>query len=309
MTQVADSQTDQESPAAVPRVGGGSETTEAAAKAHVRAVVEASGTSFYWAMRLLPQARREAMFAIYAFCREVDDIADGSDPPAQRRRALAAWRAEIERLYDGTPGVATTKALLPALRAYDLPKSEFLAMLDGMEMDVAMDAQAQLQPLDLEALLLYCRRVAGAVGVLSVHCFGDASPQAQELAVVEGEALQLTNILRDLAEDAERRRLYLPRELLAEAGLADLSPDALLDHPKLPDVCFALAAMAEARFARARSLLAHCDRRALRPAVLMLEVYDRVLARLKQEAWRQPRRRVSLPRAQKLWLVLRHGLL
>jgi phytoene synthase len=281
----------------------------AAAKAHVRAVVEASGTSFYWAMRLLPPARREAMFAVYAFCREVDDIADGEDPPAKRRQALTEWRAEIDRLYNGKPQRATAKALLPAVRTYNLPKAEFLAMLDGMEMDVAMDAQRELQPLTMEELLLYCRRVAGAVGVLSVHCFGAASPQAEELAVVEGEALQLTNILRDLAEDAERRRLYLPRELLADAGLIGLPPEALLDHPKLPAVCFALSDMAAARFVRARELLAACDRKALKPAAMMLEVYDRILTLLKQKAWRQPRQRVSLPRAQKLWLVLRYGLL
>lgn len=283
--------------------------SEGAARAHVRAVVEASGTSFYWAMRLLPPARREAMFAVYAFCREVDDIADGTNPPAARDRALTEWRAEIERLYRGAPTKATTRALLPAVHAFNLPKAEFLAMLDGMAMDVSMDAQAQLQPLTLAELLLYCRRVAGAVGVLSVHCFGAASPQAQELAVVEGEALQLTNILRDLAEDAERRRLYLPQELLEKAGLAGLSPDAVVDHPKLPQVCSTLAEMADARFTRARQLLADCDRKALKPATMMLEVYGRLLERLKREGWQQPRQRVSLPRLQKLWLLLRYGLL
>jgi squalene synthase HpnD len=297
MTDLAEPSKEQSAPSPSP--------ADSASRAHVRRIVEGSGSSFYWAMRLLPPERREAMFAIYAFCREVDDIADGVAPPDQRCRDLEAWREEIERLYRGAPTRPTTQALLAPLTDYDLPKAEFLAILDGM----AMDAREEMRAPPMEELLLYCRRVAGAVGVLSVHAFGAADARAQELAVAEGEALQLTNILRDLAEDAERERLYLPRELLQEAGLAALSPGELLDHPQLPQVCFALAELAEERFTRARALLAGCDRKALRPAAMMLEAYGRVLARLKQQGWRDPHERVTLPRLEKLWVVLRHGLL
>lgn len=147
----------------------------------------------------------------------------------------------------------------------------------------------------------------GAVGLLSIPVFGDASPQAQELAIAEGEALQLTNILRDLAEDAERGRLYLPAELLAKRGINGLSPPEVLAHPGLPLVCRELAAIARQRFTESRRLLSRCDRRRLRPAVLMLEVYSRILQRLEAGGWQRPGERVSLPKALKLWLVLRHG--
>jgi phytoene synthase len=297
MTDLAEPSKEQSAPSPSP--------VDTAARAHVRRTVEGSGSSFYWAMRLLPPERREAMFAIYAFCREVDDVADGEAPPDQRCRDLEAWREEIERLYCGAPTRLTTQALLAPLADYDLPKAEFLAILDGM----AMDAREEMRAPPMEELLLYCRRVAGAVGVLSVHAFGAADARARELAVAEGEALQLTNILRDLAEDAERERLYLPRELLEKAGIAALSPSELLDHPKLPQVCFELADLAEDRFTRARALLAQSDRKALRPAAMMLEAYGRLLARLKQQGWQNPRQRVSLPRLEKLWIVLRHGLL
>ena len=275
----------------------------AGAKRHVRRVVEASGSSFFTAMRILAKPRREAMFAIYAFCREVDDIADRDGPLEDKRRDLAAWREEIDRLYQGRPRRPTAIALLPAVEAFDLPRAEFLALLDGMEMDAR---EAMVGP-PMEELLLYCRRVAGAVGLLSIPVFGDASPRAQELAVAEGEALQLTNILRDLAEDAERGRLYLPAELLAEHGLEGLSPQEVLAHPGLPLVCRSLAEIARQRFAESRRLLNQCDRRRLRPAVLMLEVYSLILQRLEAAGWQRPGERVSLPKVLKLWLVLRYG--
>ena len=286
--------------------GPGAAASELAhAKDHARRVVEASGTSFFWGMRILPKPRREAMYAIYAFCREVDDIADRDGPIEQKRADLAAWRQEIETLYAGRPSLPTSLALLPAIEAFDLPKAEFLAVLDGMEMDAR---EAMVAPA-MDDLLLYCRRVAGAVGMLSIHAFGDTRPAARDLAVAEGEALQLTNILRDLAEDAERGRLYLPAELLDSHGMSGLAPSQVLKHPELPALCRSLAARAGARFSEARDLLAQCDRQRLRPATLMLEAYSAILARLVAADWRDPLQRVSLPKAQKLWLVLRYGLL
>src|SRR5690606_38011850 len=161
---------------------------------HVRAVATASGSSFLWGMRLLPRPRREAMYAIYAFCREVDDIADEGGSPAEKQRALAAWREEIERLYHSRPTRAITRALLRPVADYGLPKGECLAIIDGMEMDTQQDIRAPA----LVDLRLYCRRVAGAVGVLSVRVFGAGEPEARDLALAQGDALQLTNILRDL---------------------------------------------------------------------------------------------------------------
>jgi phytoene synthase len=275
-----------------------------AALAHVRAVATRSGSSFLWGMRLLPRARREAMYAIYAFCREVDDIADEGGSPAEKQRALAGWREEIERLYGGHPTRPITRALLRPIADYALPKAEFLAIVDGMEMDAQQDIRAP----SLADLRLYCRRVAGAVGVLSVHAFGAMEPEAHDLALAEGEALQLTNILRDLAEDGARGRLYLPRELLRRHGIESDDPQAVLRDPGLAAVCGDLAALAEERFAEAKRLMAHCRRGPMRPARIMLAVYWRLLHRLKRRGWGDLNAEVRLPKAEKLWLALRHGL-
>lgn len=276
-----------------------------AARAHVQQVVEDSATSFLWGMRILPAERRQAMFAVYAFCREVDDIADDEGPEEEKRAGLAEWRAEIERLYAGTPTWPTSLALLGPVERFDLPRQEFLALIDGME----MDAGESLRGPDWEELLLYCRRVAGAVGMLSIKCFGAQEREAEELAVVLGEALQLTNILRDIAEDAERGRLYLPRELLEKHGIESRDAQEVLRHPALAKVSAELAEVAHARFAQSRALIARCDRKHLKPAILMMEVYDRVLTRLEARGWDKPEQPVKVSKLAKLWIALRYGIL
>jgi presqualene diphosphate synthase len=271
----------------------------------IRARVAAAGSSFYWPMRLLPEARREAMYAIYAFCREVDDIADSDDPPALKRAALARWRREIDKIFAGRPGGGLPRVLAQAMAKYRLRQADFLAVIDGMEMDAVRDIRAP----SLAELDLYCDRVAGAVGRLSVRIFGTDAPAADRVAAALGRALQLTNILRDLAEDAARGRLYLPRELLAAQGIVDTEPSAVLRHPRLGQVCEALAELAEQGFAEAQGAMRNCPRRAMRPAAVMGAVYHALLRRLHRRGWSDPARVVKLPASQKLWLALRHGLL
>jgi phytoene synthase len=277
----------------------------AAASDHVQQVVRRSGSSFLWGIRILPRPRREAMFAIYAFCREVDDVADEPGEPDAKLAGLEDWRAEIARLYEGRPTRPTTRALAGPVAAYGLPRDEFLAVIDGMEMD-AREAMVAPGLADLE---LYCRRVAGAVGMLSIHVFGAEEPEAREIAVVLGEALQITNVLRDLAEDAARGRLYLPRELLDAHGIETRDPQAVLGHPGLASASAELAEMARARFARTRALIAACAPRPLKPCILMMQVYERVLARLEARGWHRPRVPVRVSKAEKLWIALRYGLL
>ena len=274
-------------------------------RAHVEAVVARSGSSFTAGMRVLPKPRREAMYAIYAFCREVDDIADEPDTPENKRAGLAAWREEIDRLYAGQPTYPTAKALLGPVHDFDLPREEFLALIDGME----MDADGSMLGPDWDEFILYCRRVAGAVGLLSIRAFGTTEDCAPEMAIVLGEALQMTNILRDIDDDAAEGRLYLPRNLLDQAGIAVTDARQVAADPALPQVCRALAKVARERFARSAELLARMDRRTVRPCHLMMEVYRRVLDRLEARGWDAPRAPVSVPKAEKLWIVLRHGLL
>jgi len=276
-----------------------------ALRARIRQRVEAAGTSFYWAMRLLPKDRRNGMYAVYAFCREVDDIADDTTPPEHKKAALADWRAEIDALYAGHPHQLVTRALRDPVMRYRLRREDFHAVIDGMEMDAAEDIRAP----DLATLDLYCSRVASAVGHLSVHIFGDSSEMAHAVADSLGRALQLTNILRDLGEDSQRGRLYLPREILDRHGIRGAVPSEVLRHPALPAVCRDLAAIGERHFADAARAMAGCSRRAMRPAAVMGAFYHATLDALMASGWRDPSQRVSLTKARKMGLVLRHGLL
>jgi squalene synthase HpnD len=282
----------------------GTTPDNAALRETIRRRVEAAGTSFYWAMRLLPRKRRDGMYAVYAFCREVDDIADDW-PEAERAAGLAAWRDEIAALYAGRPNRLIARALAEPVERFDLREGDFHDIIAGMEMDAAADIRAP----DLATLDLYCARVAGAVGHLSVHVFGDASRAAHRVADALGRALQLTNILRDLDEDARRGRLYLPREMLDRHGIAGADPAAALRHPALPAVCRDLAEIALAHFDAAEAAMTECSRRAMRPAATMSALYRAMLDRMLRDGWRDPAARISLSKSQKLWLVLRHGLI
>jgi phytoene synthase len=255
-------------------------------------------------MRMLPQERRDGMYAIYAFCREVDDIAD--DWPAEQRPAgLAAWHDEIEAVYAGRPRQMIGRALLAPVDRFGLRKGDFHDIVDGMEMDAVEDIRAP----GLAKLDAYCGRVAGAVGHLSVHVFGDPGEAAHRVADALGRALQLTNILRDLDEDAQRGRLYLPRELLDRHGIRGDDPAAVLRHPALPAVCRDVADIAIGHFDAAKTAMAECSRRAMRPAAVMGAFYRAMLEALLRDGWRDPTARVSLSKGRKLWLVLRHGLI
>ena len=289
-----------ESPAPTPPPS----TADEAARRHVRDVVAKARSSFYWPMLFLPKARREAMFAVYAFCREVDDIADEPAPMAQKRAQLADWRAEIGRLYAGEPTYPTARALSPAVVVYGLRQSDFLALIDGME----MDAEGPMIAPPLAELELYCSRVASAVGQLSVRAFGALEAEAETVAFELGQALQLTNILRDLGEDAARARLYLPREYLERHGVPVESAAAALAHAGLADACRELAELARTRFGNAEAALARCARAPMRPAIAMMHVYRRILGRLEAGGFEDPYRRVSLSAPEKIALVLRHGL-
>ena len=185
------------------------------ARRHASETVKRSGTSFAAGMRILSKPRRDAMYSIYAFCREVDDIADEGGTPEQKRAGLNAWRDEIERLYTGAPTTPTGLALLQPIRDFNLSKDEFILMIEGME----MDANGPVVAPSMETLLAYTRRVAGAVGMLSMPAFGAPEGEvADRFALSLGDALQLTNILRHVGDDAKIGRLNLPREILLKHG-------------------------------------------------------------------------------------------
>lgn len=266
---------------------------------------ERSGSTFYWPMLLLPRSKRAAMFAIYAYCRHIDDIVDEPGDPAAKAQALRAWRQEIRGLYaGGAPSSPMAAALKGAVERYGLPRAELEAVIDGMTMDLSGAMRAP----SLDTLGVYCRRVAGAVGLLAIRVFDHADAQTEAFAITLGEALQLTNILRDLAEDAPLGRLYLPRELLMDAGIFAVDPAAVLAHPNLPQACEALARRAEMRFAEARQALARCKRRRLWAAEAMMLLYGRLLARLIARGWRDLSRGVRIRKRECAWVTLRCAL-
>jgi squalene synthase HpnD len=269
----------------------------------VETIVRAAGTSFYRGMRVLPPDRRHAMYAIYAFCRLVDDVADEEGALAAKLPALTAWRERVAGLYHGQSDGPVTRILVAAVQRFALRREDFLAVIDGMQ----MDAETTIVAPDLATLDLYCDRVAAAVGRLSVRAFGDSSPAADQVAYSLGRALQLTNILRDLQEDAERGRLYLPREWLDAAGVPR-DPSAALLAPGLRQVCARVAALAHDHFRAATEAMRRSDAKAMKPARLMGATYAAILSRLERRGWSPPLERISLPAWQKLWLALRYGL-
>ncbi len=270
-------------------------------------------SSFYLAMRILPKPQRQAMYEIYAFCRHVDDIADEGGPRPLRHAALNRWRADIDAIYAGAAANGAPPGhlhdLAVAIRAFDLRREDFHAVIDGMDMDVEADIRAP----DWATLDLYCDRVASAVGRLSVRIFGTPDAQGPALAHHLGRALQLTNILRDIDEDAAIGRLYLPREALDAAGIAasvrDLAPLEVAADPRLPQACTPVAERAGAHFAEARAIMARCSRASVKAPRIMFEAYGEIFAKTVARGFAQPRRRVRVSKARFALSMLRHGLL
>jgi phytoene/squalene synthetase len=208
-------------------------------------------STFYWAMRLLPPDRREALFALYDIARAIDDVADGDGTLEQKRAGLAAWRQDVAAIYAGSPVDPIARNYQPHAKRFSLPQAELDALIDGQLMDLSPRAY------DEAALVLYCRRVAGTIGLLALPIFGAHGADAERYALALGEGLQRVNILRDIAEDRARGRNYLPEPV---------------------DV---FAAKAAAKLAEAKAMLPHLDRRALRPAIVMGELYQRLLEQTK----------------------------
>ncbi len=260
---------------------------------------QVSGSSFYAGMRVLPKAEREAMYAVYGFCRIVDDIADDEEGDrADRAAALDQWRADIESLYaGGDPGRAAMVA--EAVRRFKLDKADFLAVIDGMATDTADFVRYP----SFEELDLYCDRVASAVGRLSVKIFGMDDAEGVKLAHHLGRALQFTNILRDIDEDAAIGRVYLAREHLAAAGVDMSSPEAVARDPNIDAACRDLAKLAEQHYVAAEAILARKPKGHLIAPKLMAAVYHKILGRMQAVGWAPPRERIKVNKVALLFTV------
>jgi presqualene diphosphate synthase len=264
----------------------------------------ASGSSFYAAMRILPRAQRDAMFQIYSFCRQVDDIADSDGPRPERLAALQQWRDDVDALYQGHPP-ERLKDYVSSVKSFGLKREDFLAIIDGMEMDVPQDIRAP----DMNTLDLYCDRVASAVGRLSVRVFGLPENDGILLAHHLGRALQLTNILRDIDEDAGLGRLYLPREGLLHAGITSDDPVKVSAERALPKVCLPLVERAKSHFEQADEIMSRNSRRVVRAPRIMSKYYRAILELLIVRGFAVPREPVRLNKMAKIAILLRYAII
>ena len=279
--------------------------TEMDCHAYCQDKAAASGSSFYYSFRFLPPERRRAITAFYAFCREVDDVADECRDPALARAKLAWWREEVARLFAGAPSHPVTRALAEAVGPCHLPEDAFGQIIDGMEMDLGTVRHA-----DFEALRRYCHRVAGVVGEVAAQIFGSTPDRPVEPATLKyadrlGLAFQLTNIIRDVGEDARLNRIYLPQDELARFGvteadlLAGRHSDAFL---RLMEFQYQRA---DRTYDEALALLPAAARKAQRPGLVMAAIYRALLEEIRADGYRVLDRRTSLTPLRKLWLAWR----
>lgn len=280
-----------------------------AAEARIIAqTVRDASTSFYWAMRILPKSQRRAMFAVYAFCRNVDDIVDNEqlDEPSKRQQ-LTAWRQEIDALYAGHPKRAETRALQIPMQELSLRRDDFMDVIEGMEMDAGEPIVAP----SMKTFDLYVDRVACAVGRLCVCVFGDPTDYGTAVAHHTGRALQITNILRDVDEDAGIGRVYLPRELLEKYEVDYSNPVEITSQSGYVAMWRELAEIARDEFSHAEEAMNLCRKDVMRPARIMKAVYQRNLERMTE----LPDSTLTDPKVskrlvgskEKLLIAVRHG--
>ncbi|QUS40877.1 squalene synthase HpnD [Tardiphaga alba] len=264
----------------------------------------AASSSFYSAMRILPREQRDAMFQIYSFCRQVDDIADSFEARDLRLSQMQQWREDIEALYAGNPPPRVRDYVEP-IKRFGMLKEDYLAVIDGMEMDIPADIRAP----DEATFDLYCDRVASAVGRLSVKVFGMPDEDGVLLAHHLGRALQITNILRDIDEDATLGRLYLPRELLYHAGITSSDPQVVIKEKALPKVAAPLVRRAQEHFKESDKIMARNKRRAVRAPRIMSKYYHAILELLVKRGFALPRDPVRLGKASKIAILLRYAII
>ncbi|MFZ6772934.1 presqualene diphosphate synthase HpnD [Undibacterium sp. SXout7W] len=257
-----------------------------------------SGSSFYYSFLFLPQGRRHAITALYAFCREVDDVVDDSTDDMVARSKLGWWRKEIKAMLDGAPTHPVTKALSPHMSEYQLDGAHLLAIIDGMEMDLN-----QTRYLDFPALQKYCWHVAGVVGVLSASIFGIRNPQTRLFAEKLGLAFQMTNIIRDVGEDARKGRIYLPVNELQQFKVTAADILNSRHSPEFEALMQFQYARAQALYDEALSLLPPEDRRAQRTALIMAAIYRALLVEIQRDGFHVLNQRISLTPIRKLWLA------
>jgi phytoene synthase len=262
-----------------------------------------SGSSFYYSFIFLPAEKRAAITALYAFCREVDDVADDCTDPVIARAKLAWWRSEVTAVFDGQPSHPVSLALVPTVRHYGMAAEQFLEIIDGMEMDLEQNRYP-----DFKTLNLYCYRVAGVVGELSAVIFGYHDRKTLKYAHDLGLAFQLTNIIRDVGEDARRNRIYLPLDELAQFGVSEADILSYRESPQFEQLMRFQAERAEAFYDQAFQELPQADRRSQLPGIIMAAIYRTLLREIEQDGFHVLNQRITIPPLRKFWIAAKTWL-
>src|SRR2546429_5017222 len=256
-----------------------------------------SGSSFYYSFRFLPADQRSAVTALYAFCREVDDVVDEVSDPGVAQVKLGWWRTEVGAAFEGRAQHPVALALTPAVAAFKLPQEHFQTIIDGMTMDLDRN-----RSLDFAALERYCHCVAGVVGLMSAEIFGYVEPATRSYARDLGVAFQLTNIIRDVGEDARRGRIYLPQDELQSHGVAAADIFQRRVTPAFTALMAQQVARARVFYARALAALPTADRRAQRPGLVMAAIYQALLPRIERDGFHVLDPRIALTPLAKAWI-------
>lgn len=270
---------------------------------NINHIVKKSESSFFWSMRLLPKAKREAMYTIYAFCRHIDDIVDGDLPIKEKQELLAAWREEIDNIYDKkAPATEIGRKIYKNCMRFKLPKEEFLRLIESISMDLPKPMQAP----KLNDFLKYCRGVAGVPGSLSLRIFGCKDENLiEELATSLGNALQITNILRDVKEDAQANRLYIPKEYLKKAEISSKKPGEVLVDKNLSVAREELAKLAADDYAKANQVIQFLDKKTARPVKAIAAVYKKYFDIMQNRGWEIVSPKPQISKFNKFSLALR----
>ncbi len=272
-------------------------------KNNINKIVKKAGTSFFWSMRCLPLPQRNAMYTIYAFCRHIDDIVDGDMDVKEKQELLAAWREELDNIFDKkVPLTDIGRRIYKNCMRFKLPKQDFLKLLDS----IAMDLPRPIQAPEMSEYYRYCEGVAGVPGRLSLRIFGCQDEKLiDELALSLGTALQSTNILRDVKEDALSGRLYIPREFLEKAGISSHDPHTVLTDSNLSKAREELAKVAKANFSRGFELIRKLDKKSARPVRIMSAIYKRYFDIMDERGWEVISPKPEIGKLEKVSIALK----
>lgn len=269
----------------------------------IKRMVKKSGTSFFWSMRLLPLGKRNAMYTIYAFFRHIDDIVDGDKDVGEKLELIEAWRQELDNIYDKkTPVTEIGRKIYKNCMRFKLPKSEFIKLIDSITMDLPNPVQAP----SMEEFNRYCRGVAGVPGNLSLRIFGcEDEKLIENLATTLGTALQITNILRDVKEDAMADRLYIPKEFLEKAGITSTDPQSVIVDKNLAIAREELAQIAAKNYDEAYGLIKRLDKKTARSVMIIASIYKRYFDIMQNRGWEVISPKPKISKMKKLGLALR----